>query len=380
MPAAKPTKKPAPVTLLVATRKGAFVVRSDDKRKKWTIDGPHFLGSIVHHLVADPRDGKTWLMAARDGHLGPTVFRSTDAGRSWKEAARPPAFAKTSDGNGKSVQQVFWLTPGHGSQPGVWYAGTSPHALFRSPDGGVTWDEVATFRAYLAALGKPDLFGATPDGEITHSILIDPRNASHLYVGLSTGGFFASIDEGKTWRPLNAGVESDFLPAGADHELGHDPHCVVLHPKNPDRLWQQNHCGIYRLDRPSDRWERVGRAMPKEIGDIGFPIAVHPRELDTAYVLPMDGTSVWPRVSPGGKPAIYRTRDAGRSWKRLDKGLPREHGWFTVKRQAFAVDDRDPLGLYFGTTSGEIWASPDEGARWTQIGAHLPNVYAVEIA
>ena len=179
----------------------------------------------------------------------------------------------------------------------------------------------------------------------------------------------------------NRGVAADFSPE-KDPLYGHDPHCMALHPLMPDRLWQQNHCGIYRLDRPGDVWTRVGKAMPKEVGDIGFPIVLHPRDPDTAWVIPMDGTRVWPRTSPGGRPAVYRTSDAGISWRRQDRGLPKR-GWFTVKRQCFAADGADasePLGLYFGTTSGEVWASHDEGRSWTQIAAHLPHIYAVTVA
>jgi hypothetical protein len=155
---------------------------------------------------------------------------------------------------------------------------------------------------------------------------------------------------------------------------------VRLHPLAPDVLWQQNHCGIYRIERPAERWERVGRNMPREVGDIGFPIALHPRDPDTAWVFPMDGTDVWPRTSPGGRPAAYVTRDAGRSWRRQDAGLPREHAWLTVLRQAMAVDAHDPVGVYFGTTTGQVWASADEGDSWSCIAAHLPHVFCVEAA
>jgi hypothetical protein len=160
----------------------------------------------------------------------------------------------------------------------------------------------------------------------------------------------------------------------------HDPHSVKVSPSNPDRLWQQNHCGIYRLDRPGTRWERVGRAMPKAVGDIGFPIVVHPRDADVAWVFPMDGSTVWPRTSPGGRPAAYVTRDGGRRWTRLDGGLPRGKAWWTVKRQAMSGDAHEPVGLYLGTTSGELWASRDEGRRWTCLARHLPEIYAVEAA
>jgi hypothetical protein len=175
---------------------------------------------------------------------------------------------------------------------------------------------------------------------------------------------------------LNRGVLAEFLPE-KEPEYGQDPHCVVLHPLQPDRLYQQNHCGIYRLDLPNERWKRIGKAMPAGIGDIGFPIVVHPGDPDTAWVFPMDGTSVWPRTSPGGKPAVYRTRNGGRTWQRQARGLPPRQAWFTVKRQAFAADAADPVGLYFGTTSGEVWASIDEGSSWSALVAHLPEIYSI---
>jgi hypothetical protein len=196
---------------------------------------------------------------------------------------------------------------------------------------------------------------------------------------MSSGGVFESTDRGADWKPLNKGCRADFLPA-PDPEYGHDPHCVRLHPMNPDRLYQQNHCGIYRMDRPDDEWIRIGEAMPKKVGDIGFPLVLHPRDPETVWVFPMDGTEVWPRTSPGGKPAVYVTRDGGQSWRRQSKGLPKRQAWFTVKRQAMTADNRDPLGLYFGTTSGEIWASRDEGGKWTCIASHLPHIYSVEVA
>jgi hypothetical protein len=160
----------------------------------------------------------------------------------------------------------------------------------------------------------------------------------------------------------------------------HDPHCVRICPAHPDRLYQQNHCGIYRIDRPANHWVRIGVTMPKEVGDVGFPMTVHPRDPDAVWVFPMDGTSVWPRTSPDGRPAVYATHDAGRTWKRLDTGLPQSQAWWTVKRQAMCADVLDPVGLYFGTTSGELWASRDEGGRWTCLAQHLPEIYAVEAA
>jgi hypothetical protein len=216
----------------------------------------------------------------------------------------------------------------------------------------------------------------TPDGSMLHSVLVDPRDPTHLYLGLSGGGVFESTDGGKDWAPLNAGCRADFFPEPYP-EFGHDPHTVRLHPLMPDRLYQQNHCGIYRMDRPEGRWERIGDNMPSDVGDIGFPIELHPRDPDTAWVFPMDGTDVWPRTSPDGRPAAYVTRDAGASWTRKDNGLP-ETAWFTVKRQAMTTDDGDPVGVYFGTTSGEVWASTDEADSWTRVLEHLPEIYSLE--
>jgi hypothetical protein len=227
------------------------------------------------------------------------------------------------------------------------------------------------------------LFGGeqdgTPDGPKLHSVIVDPRDAAHLYVAMSSGGVHESLDRGATWTPLIRGLEvvEGFDASNASF---HDPHCVRMCPSDPDRLYQQNHCGIYRIDRPSDTWTRVGKSMPKSVGDVGFPMVVHPRDANRAWVFPMDGTSVWPRTSPAGKPAAFGTRNGGKTWQRLDGGLPKSQAYWTVKRQAMAGDSQSTVGLYFGTTSGELWMSRDEGKRWSCIARHLPEIYAVETA
>jgi hypothetical protein len=172
-------------------------------------------------------------------------------------------------------------------------------------------------------------------------------------------------------------VRADFQP-NPDLEFGHDPHCVAFAAGNPDRLYQQNHCGLFRLDRPSTRWTDIGTGMPKSVGYVGFPMVPHPHDPNTAWIFPMDGTDVWPRISPGGKPAAYRTRDAGKTWKRQADGMPKSQAWWTVKRQAMTVDRFPVAGVYFGTTSGEVWGSRDEGRSWKCLAAHLPHIYAVE--
>jgi photosystem II stability/assembly factor-like uncharacterized protein len=376
----RPRPAAAPI-LLVATRKGAWIYRGDRARRNWRVEGPHFFGHIVNHLVLDPRDGRTLLAAAKTGHLGPTIFRSTDFGRSWAEARRPPAFAKAPEGSkGRAVDHTFWLTPAHPNEPKVWYGGTSPQGLFRSEDGGETWASVEGVNEnpqFLAWMGS--LQDSPPDGARLHSIIVDPRDPAHLYMAMSSGGVHESLDRGRTWTTLVQGLEvvENFDPSNIAF---HDPHCVRLCPSDPDRLYQQNHCGIYRLDRPGKEWVRIGRKMPKSVGDIGFPIALHPRDRDTAWVVPMDGTTVWPRTSPGGKPCVYMTSNGGTSWKRQDAGLPKSQAWWTVKRQAMTADAFDPVGLYFGTTSGELWSSRDAGAKWTRLVQHLPEIYAVEVA
>ena len=367
--------------VLVATRKGAWFFHADPQRKAWQTDGPHFLGHSISHVQLDPRDGRTLLAAAKTGHLGPTIFRSTDLGRSWAEARKPPAFDTPVGGlPGRSVDHSFWLTPGHASERDSWYVGTSPQGLFRSEDGGISWaplpsvNDDAQFREWMGTVQD-----GTPDGPKLHSIIVDPRDPSHLVFGMSGGGVHESRDAGRSWVTLMKGLQVvEGFDAG--NISSHDPHCLRLCPGRPDRLYQQNHCGIYRLDRPGDTWQRIGSAMPRSVGDIGFPMVVHPRDADTAWVFPMDGTDVWPRTSPEGRPAAYVTRDAGGSWQRLDAGLPRHQAWWTVKRQAMTVDTQAEPALYLGTTSGELWIGHAEGARWENIARHLPEIYAVEVA
>ncbi|MBX3348725.1 MAG: exo-alpha-sialidase [Nitrospira sp.] len=369
------------ITLFIGTRKGAFLLKSDRTRRTWKLSAPIHLGHIIHHMVCDPRDKRTILMAASTGHLGPTIFRSTDRGKTWKESTAPPTFRKRPEGEkGRTVGHVFWLTPCHANEPGSWYAGTSPQGLFRSDDGGATWKPFSSINddpQYIEWMGSVQ--DGTPDGPKLHSIIVDPRDPKHLYFGMSGGGIHESIDGGKTFAPLIKGMET---VEGFDASVVtyHDPHCIRLCPSNPDRLYHQNHCGIYRIDRPSTKWVRIGKTMPKKVGDIGFPMVVHPRNADTAWVFPMDGTTVWPRVSPEGKPAAYVTRNGGTKWIRQDKGLPRSNAWWTVKRQAMTNDAHNPVGLYLGTTQGEIWASLNEGSTWTCIARHLPEIYSVEAA
>lgn len=385
---------------LVGTRKGAWaLVRSGKGPEGWKAKEPWFFGCQVHHLVQDPRGAGTILASVKTGHLGPTVFRSTNGGRSWKEAKRPPRFKTPEEyagsplpgddprRKGRTVDHVFFLAPGHAKTPKRWYAGTSGIGLFRSDDDGVTWDAVEGFN------DRPELrqwcydfSEQTPDGAKCHSVQVHPKDKKRLALGLSGGGVFLSDDEGANWRPVNGGVAMDFAPPkqdGSEYEYGHDPHDMVIHPAKPERWYHQNHCGIYRLDwregAKAQRWKRVGDNMPKAVGDIGFPMTCHPRDPDTCWVVPMDGGTVWPRTSPGGKPAVYRTRNGGKTWERLDAGLPKR-AWYTVMRQAMAHDGRKDLGLAFCTTSGDVWFSGDEGDQWHLVAQHLPRPWSITSA
>lgn len=370
--------------LLVGTRKGAWTISSDSARKQWHIEGPMHLGAVVSHYVADPRSPGVQMMSVGSGHLGPSVFFSTDFGSSWQEAKTPPAFSAEPNGVERSVDHVFWLTPGHASEPGCWYAGTSPQGLFKSVDGGDTWQEVLGFNHHPDFLewrgGDKD---GTPDGPKLHSVIVDHSDKNHLLLGMSSGGIFESFDEGATWSALNSGVAMDFYPPkedGSEYEFGHDPHCLIMHPVHANRLYHQNHCGLYALDRSTGkRWARIGDNLPKEVGDIGFPIVVHPRNPDTIWVFPMDGSGQWPRTSPDGKPAVYCSRDGGASFARQDKGLPAQQAWWTVKRQCMAVDGMDSLGVYLGTTNGQLWGSFDEGENWQPIAMDLPQIFSIEV-
>ncbi|HLQ77302.1 MAG TPA: glycosyl hydrolase [Terriglobia bacterium] len=381
---------------MIGTRKGAWAMKSNGRPH---LSEPWFFGHQVHHVVQDTRNPGTLLAAVRTGHLGPTIYRSQDSGRAWTESAQPPKFRTKEEyvnssfdaddlrRQGLTVDHVFFLAPGHATQPGVWFAGTSPIGLFRSDDDGVTWRGVEGFND-APALSKwcYNFAPGTPDGPKCHSVQVDPVNPKRLLVGLSGGGLFLSDDLGATWRAINSGVAMDFSPPkedGTEYEYGHDPHDAVIHPANPRRWYHQNHCGIYRLDwndgAKEQRWKRIGNNMPKEVGDIGFPMTCHPKNPDTIWVVPMDGGTVWPRTSVEGKPAVFRSRDAGESWQRLDRGLP-ARAWHTVLRQAMAHNGGASLELIFGTTSGELWGSRDEGDSWQSLAMGLPKVMSVTSA
>ena len=367
----------------VGTRKGAFYLEGSNSRDNWQIKDPIFFGNIIYHFVPDPRDPNKALIATKTGHLGPTVFRTSDAGKTWKEAGTPPRFPKD---YGKSVNFVFWISPGHKSEPQVWYAGTSPQGLFKSLDGGDTWDVVEGHHTSELINEVRESNGGTPAGPLLHSINVDPSDKTHLIIAHSGGGLFESFDEGGSWKPLNENVRADFFPDPYP-EWGHCIHNAQIHPADSRIFYQQNHCGVYKLDRrenaSNNHWERIGENIEGNQDlehDMGFPLIVHPRDVNKIWTVPMDGSDVWPRTSIDGKPALHHTEDGGKTWVRQHNGLPPANAYFTVLRQATAHDFQDPLGIYFGTKSGEVWASFDEGENWQCIAQNLPQVYSLEVS
>ena len=271
-------------------------------------------------MVLDPRDGRTFLAAKSTGHLGPTIHRSTNLGKTWTEVPKPPAFPKAPDGDkGRSVNHTFWLTPAHANEPNVWYAGTSPQGLFRSNDGGLTWEpfsslnDDAQFRRWM---GTPQ--DGTPDGPKLHSVNINPRDPKHLYIAMSGGGVHETRDGGVTWSAIIDGLDvvEGFGFNKPDPTL-HDPHCVQMCPTNPDRLYQQNHCGIYRLDAPLTTWTRIGRAMPKSLGDIGLP-----RPSTLATITPLT-SSQWTASASGRAPSGRQARGLRDPNRREELAAPR---------------------------------------------------------
>lgn len=344
------------VLLLVGTAKGGFIFAGDAARRRWRVTGPVLAGWTVREMVWDPRSGML-LAACSHFSYGAVVARSADLGASWDHETRGL----------EGVRAVWTLLPADGDRPGVVYAGVEDAALYRSEDGGRSWEEVRGLREHpTAAQWQP---GA--GGQCLHTICLDPADRGRMYVAVSAGGAYRTDDGGATWRPINRGVRADFLPDPYP-EAGQCVHRLALHPARPDVLYQQNHCGVYRSDDRGETWVDISEGLPSRFG---FAIVVHPHDPDTVYTAPI--ASDERRLPPDGALAVWRSRDRGARWERLHRGLPQEHAYGIVLRQAMCSDGLDPAGLYLGTTSGEVYASADEGEHWTALAEHLPRILSV---
>jgi photosystem II stability/assembly factor-like uncharacterized protein len=352
------------VAALVGTRKGLFVITGDENRREWSVDGPHLTGWEVLHAVRDPRD-ETLYAATNNFVYGATVHRSPDRGQTW-ERAEGIGLPEDSE---LTLEKTWHVEPGRANEPGTLWLGAAPGALFRTDDGGTTWEPVRS----LLEDPTRDRWQPGAGGMCTHSIQLDPSEPQRMYVGISAAGVFRSEDGGESWTPANSGTAADFMPENPFPEVGQCVHKLLLHPAQPDRLWQQNHCGVYRSDDRGERWERLeGNGLPS---GFGFPLALDPRDPDAAYVVPEVGAEN--RVTCDGRLGVYRTRDGGASWELLMNGLP-QSAWQAVKREGMSFDAYDPVGIYLGTQGGSVFVSPDGGGDWLEVARHLPEILSVE--
>ncbi len=350
------------ILVLVGTKKGVFIAESDTERKSWNLRGPFCEHWPMNHVVGDPATG-TIHGGGGNEWFGPAVWKSTDLGESWTHSSAGLAY----DAAEEPVKAVWSLHRLNGSL----YAGVQPAGLFRSDDDGDSWRHLDGLRKHPS---RPE-WNPGGAGLILHSLLVDPDDKNRIWVGISAAGVFHTQDGGKTWEPRNRGTRADFLPEGQNYpEFGQCVHNLVMAPGGSNRLYQQNHCGMYRSDDGGASWRSIEKGLPSTFG---FPAAAHPRDPDTVFLLPLNGDTAG-RYVPDAKAAVWRSRDGGETWQDLRKGLPQKNAYFGVLRQAMATDRLNPAGVYFGTSSGTLFASADEGESWTTVAEHLPMVLSVE--
>lgn len=350
------------VRLLIGTKKGLFLLDGDPADGAWTLDGPHCETWPINHAVADPLTGAIFAGGGNEW-FGPAVWTSPDGGASWRHSSEGLRYAE-----GEDPVQTVWSVA---ADAGRLYAGVQPAGLFVSEDGAKTWRHLDGLQRHPT---RKDWFPGGA-GLILHHILVHPEDARRLWVGISAVGVFASEDGGATWETRNTGTRNDYAPEGERYpDFGQCVHGLAMAAGMPDRLYQQNHCGMYRSDDAGRNWRSIEPGLPSTFG---FPAVAHPSDPETLYLFPLNGDAIG-RFAPDGKAAVWRTRDGGESWSAMRAGLPQAHAYMTVLRQAMATDGRDPAGVYFGTTSGEVYASGDAGETWRRIAEHLPTVSSVE--
>jgi photosystem II stability/assembly factor-like uncharacterized protein len=389
------------VRVLVGTKKGGFIITSDGKRQKWDVSAPLFGGWEIYHMKGSPVDPNRIYASQTSGWFGQVIQRSDDGGKTWTlpgtpggEQPKSPEGFPTGESNkfvyddspetGKPLtthqfydgtqkpwvfKRVWHVEPSLTERDTV-YAGVEDAALFRSTDGGTTWKEMAGLRGH----GTGPKWSPGAGGLGLHTILLDKSNPKRMYIAISAAGAFRTDDGGQTWKPINRGLKSPYLPEPTP-EIGFCVHRLAMHPSRPNTLFMQLHQGggIFRTDNAGDEWKEVNGNLPT---DFGFPIEVHAREPETIYAIPVDP---WTRTPPEGKLRVWRSRTGGKQWEPLTKGLPQENCFVNILREATAIDTLDPCGIYFGTTGGQVYCSPDGGDSWQPIVEHLPYVQSVEV-
>ncbi len=387
------------VRVLVGTRKGAFILTSDGKRQKWDVSGPHFAGWEMYHLKGSPADPNRIYASQTSGWFGQIIQRSDDGGKTWHQPGTPPgepaapAGPPKGDSNkfaydaspetGKPLtthqwydgtqhpwefKRVWHLEPSL-TDPNTVYAGVEDAAIFRSTDGGENWKELPGLRGH----GTGPKWQPGAGGMCLHTIILDPSNSQRMWIAISAAGAFRTDDGGKTWKPINKGLRSQYIP-DQDAEIGHCVHHVAMHPSRPGVLFMQKHWDVTRSDNAGDEWKEVSGNLPT---DFGFAIDVHAHEPETIYVVPIKSDSE--HFVHEGKLRVYRSRTGGNEWEALTKGLPQKDCYVNVLRDAMAVDSLDKCGIYFGTTGGQVYASADAGDSWNPIVRDLPAVLSVEV-
>ena len=364
------------VRVLVGTRKGAFVLTSDGKRTSWGVSGPHFAGWEIYHLKGSPADPDRIYASQSSSWFGQVIQRSNDGGATWETVGNEFAYAGDTgthqwyDGTPHPWEfaRVWHLEPSR-TDPDSVYAGVEDAALFHSGDGGRTWQELPGLRSH----GSGPQWQPGAGGMCLHTILVDPKDPARLFTAISSAGAFRSDDAGKTWRPINRGLHSEQIP-NPTAEVGHCVHRIAQHPARPNVLFMQKHWDVMRSDDAGDTWHEISGNLPS---DFGFPIDVHAHEPDTIYVVPVKSDSE--HYVPEGKLRVYRSRTGGNEWEALTDGLPQRDCYVNVLRDAMAVDALDPCGVYFGTSGGQVYVSPDAGDHWSAIVRDLPPVLSVEV-
>jgi len=380
------------VRVLVGTKKGAFILTSDEKRGKWKVDGPHFGGWEIYHMKASPVDPNRIFASQTSSWFGQIIQRSDDGGKTWSTPGGekmpgptdPPGGGTSNrfvyDGEAGQHQwydgslrpwefkRVWHLEPSLTDVETV-YAGVEDAAMFRTTDGGKSWHELSGLRKH--GTGPQWMPGA--GGMCLHTILIDPTRHERMYIAISAAGAFRTHDGGKSWKAINQGLRSQYIP-DPKAEVGHCVHRIAMHPSKPQTLFMQKHWDVMRSDDAGDSWREVSGNLPS---DFGFPIEVHAHEPETIYVVPILSDSL--HYPPDGKLRVYRSRAGGNEWEALTKGLPQKNCYVNVLREATAIDTLDSCGIYFGTTGGQVYVSPDGGDTWKAIVENLPGVLSVEV-